>query len=218
MHRRGFLGGGTAAGMLGATAGGSGAMAEAGLGHVEIGAAAPDFALDSLLEAMPGHRRRLSEGRGRPVVLEWTSPVCPYTAIKYRRGYIQAVQARAAARGASWLSIDTAPPGAPGYLTPAAARTRVEVTGARITALLSDPDGRVARAYGVRVTPSLFLISAEGRLAFQGGLDDRPELDLDPGDDDLTRALADLAAGRPVNKPVGRAYGCAVEYPLTPSR
>ena len=65
------------------------------LSRVEIGARAPDFTLPSA----QGRRVRLSSLRGRPVVLEWAGPACPYTAKKYAEGAMQAAQAQARGRG-----------------------------------------------------------------------------------------------------------------------
>ncbi len=205
MHRRHF-----SAGLVGlAVAGPAGtAQAQGGLERVEIGAPAPTFTL-------PGADDRshaLSDLRGRIVVLEWTSPVCPYTAIKYRHGFMQAIQGRAARAGAVWLSIDTSSPGKPGHLTQKGARARTLNLRAQISAFLFDEGGRVGRAYGVRVTPTVLVISPNGRLAYQGGIDDDPEADLDNGADHVTQAIEAITAGRPVVLSEARAYGCALEY------
>ena len=178
------------------------------LGRVEIGAMAPDFHA----RGADGLDHRLSDYAGKVVVLEWTSPVCPYTAIKYRGGLMQALQRRAARQGVAWLAIDTAGPDRPGYLTPEAARARIARTGARVTAFLADADGRIGRAYGARTTPSLYVIGKDGRLVYQGALDDDPGRARPGGPDHVSAALDDLAAGRPVRTPETRPYGCAVEY------
>jgi peroxiredoxin len=184
------------------------ALAAEPLGRVEIGAAAPGFTA----QGADGLEHRLADYAGQAVVLEWTSPVCPYTAIKYRGGLMQALQRRAARQGVAWIAIDTAAPGRAGYLTPDAAQARIARTGARVTAFLSDPDGRIGRAYGVRTTPSLYVIGRDGRLAYQGAVDDDPGRSRPGGGDHVSAALGDLAAGRPVRTPETRPYGCAVEY------
>ena len=185
------------------------ALADPGLGRVEIGALAPDVTL----LGMDGRPHALSDHRGQWVVLEWTSPVCPYTAIKYRHGYMQAIQRRAAARGVVWLCVNTSSPAKPGYLTPDAARGRLAAMKATVSGFLFDDQGRAGRAFGVRVTPTVLLVGKDGRLAYQGGLDQDPERSRDNGADTLTLALAELAAGRPVATPETRPYGCGLEYP-----
>ena len=179
------------------------------LGRVETGARAPDFVLPSAA----GRRVRLSSLRGRPVVLEWTSPACPFTAAKYARAALPALQRTAAARGFAWLCIDTAAPSRPGHLSPAQARIRVADHGLTVTAFLLDESGRVGRLYGARTTPSAYVVGADGRLAYQGAVDDDPWAEAGPGVlDHLRDALDDVAAGRPVRRPETRPYGCPVEY------
>lgn len=187
---------------------GAPAQGRAYLDRVDIGAAAPDF---SAMGA-DGQAHRLGDYAGQVVVLEWTSPVCPYTALKYEKGLMQALQRRAARQDVVWLSIDTAAPGRAGYLTPEAARARIAKTGARVTAFLSDPDGAVGKAYGARTTPSIYVIGQDGRLAYQGALDDDPGRKAPGGRSYLGDALVDLATGRAVRTPETRSYGCAVEY------
>jgi len=187
---------------------GSVASADPGLARVEIGAQAPD----RVLLGADGLSHRLSDYRGKTVILEWTSPVCPYTANKYRHGLMQALQRRAARQGAVWLSIDTSSPGKPGFLTPAQAKARIKATGAVVTGFLFDHGGAFARPYGIRTTPSMVMIDGQGRVVYQGAIDQVPENTKPDGKDHISAALDDLKAGRAIRTPETRAYGCAVEY------
>lgn len=182
--------------------------ARADLARLETGSLAPGFSAPG----SDGSSHALSDFAGRVVVLEWTSPVCPYTELKYRRGLMQAIQKRARAAGAVWLAINTSPPGRAGHLTQGAAKARLEATGSQVTSLLLDETTSMARAYGVRTTPTLFVIGKDGRLAYQGAVDADPQKVRDDGKDHVTAALRDLAAGRKVKLAHTRAYGCAVEY------
>ncbi len=145
-------------------------------------------------------------------MLEWTSPVCPFTAVKYKNGAMQALQRYAAAHDIVWLSIDTAAPDKAGYLSAVAARARVAQTAAMITAFLFDHDGSIARRYGAKTTPSFFVVDRNGRLAYQGAMDDQIFADQDTGREYLKSALADLRAGRRVADPETQPQGCAIEY------
>ena len=187
---------------------GSAASADPGLGRVEIGAKAPDRALPG----SDGLTHRLSDYRGKTVILEWTSPVCPYTANKYRRGLMQALQRRTARQGAVWLSVNTSASGKPGFLTPAEAQARIKATGAVVTAFLFDPGGAFAKPYGIRTTPSMVMIDGQGRVIYQGAIDQVPEQTKPDGKDHISAALDDLEAKRAIRTPETRAYGCAVEY------
>lgn len=177
------------------------------LSHVAIGQAPPDF---NLLGS-DGRRHRLSDYRGKVVVLEWTSPACPFTAAKYASGQMQDSQKAAARQKVVWLSINTSAPDRPGYLAPAAAKSRVAKLGAKVTAFLFD-DGRTGRAYGAKTTPAAYIIGRNGKLAYEGAVDDDDTARGEVKHNYITEALADITAGRPVATPETRQYGCPVEY------
>ncbi|MDP9102788.1 MAG: redoxin domain-containing protein [Pseudomonadota bacterium] len=190
-------------------------IAAGGVGHtqdelrrVDIGRPAPLFSA----RGADGRPHRLADYAGKVVVLEWTSPVCPYTEIKYKSGAMQALQRQARRMGAVWLSIDTAAADRPGYLSPKAAKAGIRATHAVVTAFLSDPDGKIGRAYGAKTTPTLYIIGKDGRLAYQGALDDDPSSADFKGKTYVQDALDDLAVGKPVRVAESRTYGCAVEY------
>jgi len=74
------------------------------LSRVDVGAPAPQFTA----KGADGKQHSLRDYAGKLVVLEWTNPVCPFTAVKYNSGAMQALQRYAAAQQIVWLSIDTA--------------------------------------------------------------------------------------------------------------
>ena len=191
--------------LLGAAAG---VADESALAHLRIGQSAPGFSAPSA----DGGRHRLTDYAGKVVVLEWTSPVCPFTAVKYDSGAMQSLQSYAASQHAVWLSIDTAAPGRAGYLTAAAARERIRATHARVTAFLFDRDGRIARAYGAKTTPSFFILDQRGRLVYQGAMDEEIT-DAHPASRNFVHeALASLIAGNTIRTSETPQRGCAVEY------
>ncbi len=178
------------------------------LSRVEVGAPAPLFTA----RGADGKRHSLRDYAGKLVVLEWTSPVCPFTAVKYKSGAMQALQRYAISRQIVWLSIDTAAPDKAGFLTPAAARARIAQTRASVTAFLFDVDGAIGRSYGAKTTPSFFVINRDGKLAYEGAMDDQVFTDDAVGREYVKSALDDLIAGRGVQKTETRPQGCAVEY------
>jgi hypothetical protein len=177
-------------------------------GRVEAGATAPAFSAGGA----DGQRHNLRDYAGKLVVLEWTNPVCPFTAVKYKNGAMQALQSYAASHDIVWLSIDTASPEKAGYLNAAAARARIARTHARVTAFLFDLDGNIARSYGAKTTPSFFVVDRNGKLAYQGAMDDQVFADDATGREYMKSALADLLAGHRVQTSETRPQGCAVEY------
>jgi peroxiredoxin len=179
-----------------------------GLSRVDVGAQAPQFTA----KGADGKQHSLRDYAGKLVVLEWTNPVCPFTAVKYKSGAMQALQRYAASRQIVWLSIDTAAPDKAGYLSPSAARARIAQTHATVTAFLFDIDGSIARSYGAKTTPSFFVVNRDGKLAYEGAMDEQVFADQDTGREYVKSALDELVAGRRVEKTETQPQGCAVEY------
>ena len=157
----------------------------------------------------------LSDFRGKPVVLEWNNPGCPFVQKHYASGNMQRTQARAKAMGAAWLTINSGAPGKQGHMTGAEARAFVAKEKAVPTAYLLDPAGKVGRGYAAKTTPHLYVIAPDGRLVYQGGIDDRPTAnpaDIAGARNHVLAALGEVKAGKPVSVAETRPYGCSVKY------
>ncbi len=209
MPRRAFLLGGAAIALVagvGISVFGGGAEAA-----VETGAQAPAFSVPDA----SGATRTLAEFRGRTVVLEWTNNGCPYVRKHYDSGNMQALQQEAAASGVVWLQVISSAQGEQGYLDGPGALARVRTDNAHPAATLLDPTGVMGHAYGARNTPHMFVINGDGVLVYQGAIDNRPSArpsTLEGAHNYVRAALADLAAGRPVQTPETTPYGCSVKY------
>jgi hypothetical protein len=178
---------------------------------VAVGAPAPDFSLTDL----SGRPHRLSEYRGRTVVLEWTNPTCPIVAKHYRSGNMPSLQKAAAADGVVWLSINSGYAGSWGDFAPAKAEEWLHSHGAAPTAYLRDQDGSVGRLYGATATPDMYVVSADGTLVYEGAIDSIPssdESDIPRAVNYVRAALASLKAGQSVAVATSRPYGCSIKY------
>lgn len=178
---------------------------------IDVNGAAPAF---SVRDAA-GATRTLAEFSGRMVILEWTNNGCPYVQKHYNSGNMQRLQQEATADGIVWLSIISSAPGEQGYFEGAAATAHARSVNAHPTAILLDPTGAVGRAYSARTTPHIFIISPQGRVLYQGAMDDRPSArpeSLEGATNYVRAALADIEAGRPVEIAQTTPYGCAVKY------
>lgn len=177
-----------------------------------VGQPAPDFTLTDLT----GQPQSLSAFKGKTVVLEWVNPECPFVKKHYDgSGNMPATQQAAIAEGAVWLTINSGHAGAQGDFSPQEVAAWSKKTGAAATAYLRDQDGKVGKLYDARHTPTLFIINPEGTLVYAGGIDDISSAnvaDIARATNYVKAAFADLKAGRPVAKPVTRAYGCNVKY------
>ena len=127
-------------------------------------------------------------------------------------GQMQALQREAASKDVVWLSIDTAKPGKPGFLSAKQASRRIARVKARVSAFLIDNDTTLGRAYGARTTPSFFIIDRNGDLAYEGAIDDDAYANGHATRNYVREAVDALSAGKPVQVAQTRPYGCAVEY------
>lgn len=191
----------------------SGLIALGGSAHArpEIGKTAPDFAAVDV----DGQPVKLSDLRGKTVVLEWTNHLCPYVRKHYGAGNMQALQRAATASGVVWLSVNSSAPGEFGHVSPEKARDLAANQDASPSAIILDEKGTIGRAYEARVTPHMFVINPNGELAFMGGIDSKPTsnpADIETADNYVRLALDSIAKGEPVTTPVARPYGCAIKY------
>jgi hypothetical protein len=177
-----------------------------------VGQPAPDFSLTDI----NGQSHRLSDFRGKTVVLEWVNPECPIVMKHYdKSGNLPATQQAAVADGAVWLTINSGGPGEQGDYDSAKVAAWQQKHNAAFTAYLRDPSGQVGKLYDARHTPTLFIVNPEGTLVYAGAIDSISSgnpADIPKATNYVKAALADLKAGRAVAQATTRAYGCAVKY------
>lgn len=176
-----------------------------------IGAPAPAFeVIDSSKQ-----KRTLTEFKGRPVVLEWTSPSCPFAKAQYESGRMQELQKWAVQNGVVWLTVLSSHPTRSDYLEPAKAEAFNRARGGSPSALLIDASGDAGRAYGARTANHMFIVGKDGVLAYAGGIDDGQTMDPKKvlrAHNYVKAALEDVLAGRPVRVASTDPYGCALAY------
>ena len=178
---------------------------------VKVGQPAPDFTLTDT----QGKPRSLGALKGKYVVLEWTNPECPFVRKHYGSGNMQKVQRAAGAKGVFWLSINSSAQGLEGSLTDEQENELLKKTGAKPSAVALDHDGKVGRLYGAKATPTMFVIDPQGKVIYAGAIDDKPSPDpktVASAKNFVLAALDAAMAGKPVETPLTRAYGCSVKY------
>ncbi len=179
-----------------------------------VGEPAPDFTAT----ASNGKIFRLSDYRGKFVVLEWHNNGCPYVRKHYNSGNMQRLQKQWTARGVVWFTIISSAPGKQGYVTASEENDYLARMQAAPTAALLDPTGEIGHLYGAKTSPQMVVINPQGVVIYDGAIDDRPTTDLGdiPGATNYVNlALEKAMAGKPVETPATRPYGCSVKYPDT---
>lgn len=175
------------------------------------GSQAPDFkGTDS-----NGVTHNLSQYRGKYVVLEWANKGCPYDQKHYLSGNMEALQKQWTDKRVVWLSILSSAPGEQGNVTPEEENQYLKKMKAAPTAALLDADGTIGRLYQAKTTPHMFVIDPNGKLIYQGAIDDKAttdQADVKTAHSYLNDALNSAMAGKPVPVATTRPYGCSVKY------
>jgi peroxiredoxin len=177
----------------------------------KIGAAAPDFTAS----ASNGKSYRLADFRGKFVVLEWHNNGCPYTRKHYESGNMQRLQKEWTGRGVIWFTVISSAPGTQGYVTADQENAYMSRMHAEPTAALLDASGDLGHMYDAKTTPHMIVINPAGNIIYDGAIDDHPtsdQSDIANSKNFVNEALTEAMAGKPVDSPVTRPYGCSVKY------
>jgi peroxiredoxin len=166
---------------------------------------APDFTLKDV----DGKSVKLSDYKGKTVVLEWFNPECPVSAGSHKEGALKDQAARVAKDGVVWLAINSSGEGKEG----SGVEKNKKLAGEwkMNHPVLLDESGEVGHLYGARTTPHMFVIDAKGMLVYKGAIDNAQEKS-DKLVNYVDAALADLKAGKPVATKETKSYGCGVKY------
>ena len=178
---------------------------------VEPGEVAPDFTLTD----SKGTSHKLSDFRGKLVVLEWLNHECPFVKKHYSGGNMQKLQQEYTAKGVVWLSIISSAPGKQGHRTGPQAEADTKDKNAAPTAVLLDPSGEVGKKYDAKTTPEMFVLDKEGKILYAGAIDSiksTDSADIAKAENHVRAALAAALAGQPVPTPKTTPYGCSVKY------
>jgi peroxiredoxin len=177
----------------------------------QIGQVAPDFTAQN----SKGDSVRLSQYRGKTVVLEWTNAECPYTRKHYTSGNMQGFQQLAQQNGIVWLTIVSSAPGKQGYVNGAEADALTASRHAAPTAVLLDPNGTVGHLYNAKTTPHMFVIDKNGALQYMGGIDSVATAEVDDiahAEPYLKEAMLAVAQGEKPPHSLTKPYGCSIKY------
>jgi peroxiredoxin len=177
----------------------------------KTGEAAPEFTA----AASNGKTVHLSDYRGKYVVLEWHNNGCPYVGKHYNSGNMQKLQKQWTGRGVVWFTILSSAPGKQGYMTANEENDYLTKEQAAPTAALLDPTGQIGHLYDAKTSPQMVVINPQGVVIYDGAIDDKPTTDLEDvptATNYVNLALEQSIAGKQVETPTTRPYGCSVKY------
>ena len=174
-------------------------MANNDITPLSPGALAPDFTLPDVLS---GLEVTLGTLRGQVVVLNFWSCECPWS-----RRYDEYFSKRASdweEEGIRLLHVKSNFNESLDAVERQAVKSRVDAP------ILDDAEGRVADRFGARTTPHVFVIDEDGRIAYQGAIDDRDFRNDKATVNYLDKALDAVRAHQQPEPAETPAYGCAI--------
>ncbi len=180
------------------------------LAQLKPGVSAPDFTLTDT--AGNSHSLASLMAEDKVVVLEWFNPDCPYVK-KYHEGDVnnslREAYTFAKEQGFVWLAINSGAPGTQGSGMERNVKA-IQDYGIGYPVLL-DESGKVGLSFVAQNTPQIFIVK-DGKILYNGGVDDSKTSDQQPTKKFLLTALKDLAAGKPISEAETMHPGCGVKY------
>ena len=180
----------------------------------EIGKPAPAFTMKDT----DGKTHSLSDFKGKIVVLEWFCPTCPYSGGNGRRSIHNNGSVKELAKGLKGVDSEVV------YLLVDSSTAKMRMSAEELSKkdaevkkaigiespILIDGDTSVAKAYGAKSTPHMFVIDKEGHIAYQGAIDSvrsADPADIKGATNYVAAALDALMANKKIAKPTTTAYG-----------
>lgn len=178
----------------------------------KIGEMAPDFTLTSI----EGKEVKLSDYKGKTIVLEWFNPECPVVMGHYSdKGELKGLykELKKDNEELVWLLINS---GAPGQQGNGVEKNKMAAKKWEIEApILVDESGKVGHMYDAKTTPHMYVINKDFELVYHGAIDNAPSGRVRGGGEKINfvkNALKLLKAGETVSPDYEKPYGCSVKY------
>ncbi|KAB2821710.1 MAG: redoxin domain-containing protein [Candidatus Dadabacteria bacterium] len=188
-------------------------MAEEGAGaaDTQVGKTAPDFTFTDI----EGTAAKLSDFKGKYVVIEWFNHGCPFMEKHYKSDKMQDLQRKYTEDGVIWIAVNSTNEGHANYKDPGMTRKEAESYGTSATYIVLDPSGKIGKLYGAKTTPDIFIVDLQGKMIYKGAADSIESTDtgdIARAENYIDLALTQAMAGKPVATPETKPYGCGVKY------
>ena len=174
------------------------------------GKPAPAFTVTDL----SGKPVKLEDYKGKTIVLEWTNFGCPFVMKHYNSGNMQALQKKYASE-VVWLAVNSTNKSHSDWTDQGPLGEQLKKFGAQPARYLVDEPGAMGQAYGAKTTPHMYIIDPQGKVVYNGAIDDKRSTnpaDVKTSKNYVVAALDELKAGKPVSTASTAPYGCTIKY------
>jgi peroxiredoxin len=178
------------------TATGSAGAAEKG---VKVGEAMPDFTLKST----DGKEHTLSKYKGKVVVLDFSCQDCPWS--RGADGELIQMAKNYEDKGVVFLGIESSKSTTPVAINEYIAEREIPFP------ILKDMGNAYADKVNAQVTPEIFILNKEGKLAYHGAFDNRRAPEVKGEMNYVASAVDELLAGNAVSTSSAKAKGCGIK-------
>jgi peroxiredoxin len=166
-----------------------------------IGASAPDFQLTTV-DGKPFSLSSAAKSH-KAVVLIFISTQCPYSNAYNDR--MRDMASAYASKGVLFAGVNS------NKTEDAAAVLSHAKEHGHTFPIMKDPQNKVADFYDARHTPTVYVVDSQGKVRYEGRIDENYENPAGVTSPDLRNALDSLLAGKPVAKTVTKAFGCSIK-------
>ncbi len=165
--------------------------------------------LDFTLTDQDGEKVTLGDHAGKIIVLEWLNPDCPYVKRHYKAGTMKNLAKKYEDQGVVWLTINST------HYYNQKENKKFHKAHDLGYPILDDHEGKVGKQYDAKTTPHMFIISRKCEIVYQGAIDNDPRGRKKEKKvvNYVSKALDELLAGKEVEIPEIKPYGCSVKYP-----
>lgn len=164
-----------------------------------------------------GTYTKLSDYKGKVVVLEWFNEYCPFVTKYYHSGFMQYIQKEVKKdKDVVWLTIVSSGENRQGYYhTPEEAQSRIKKLGMNVDHILLDKKGDVAISYDAKVTPHIYIIDREGIIRYTGSVDSINSLSIDHinrAKNFIVSGVKSVVAGKKPHPSKTKPLGCMIKF------
>jgi peroxiredoxin len=174
-----------------------------------VGETAPAFSL----KGVDGKNYSLADYKGKVVVLEWVNPNCPFSDRHAREKTMSELNAKYGPKQVVWLGINSTNASHRDFLKPADHLAYNQKTGINYP-VLYDETGKIGKSYDAKTTPHMFIIDPQGKIAYNGAIDDDPSGRKAKAErvNYVDGGLSSEIASKAVNPASTKPYGCSIKY------